>query len=213
MDDRRDRRGRAAALAVALTLLALGSSRAAVYGTAQVSVSAVGAQAGNSFSEDPAVSANGRFVAFRSVATDLAPGDTNDRSDIFVRDRLLAITERVSVTSNNAQAAGGDCYGPAISADGRFVVFVSYAPNLAPGDTNGNPDIFVRDRLLGTTERINVASNGAQATGGGSATAQRSARTDVLWRSNPTRRTWCRPIPMVVGTSSCGTACWRARSG
>jgi uncharacterized repeat protein (TIGR01451 family) len=135
--------------------------------TELVSVSSAGVQ-GNQDSELPAVSADGRFVAFASFSDNLVAGDTNGRSDIFVRDRLTGTTERVSVSSAGRQSDGdsGIVNGmgaPSISADGRFVAFDSEGTNLAKGDTNGTADVFVRDRLLGTTERISV---GAQFGGG-----------------------------------------------
>jgi Tol biopolymer transport system component len=139
--------------------------------TERVSVSSSGAQ-GNSWSAEPSVSADGRFVAFTSWASNLVPGDTNATAgdpwsgcDVFVRDRLTGRTERVSVSSSGAQ--GNDwSYSPSISADGRFVAFKSFASNLAPGDTNVVRDVFVRDRLTGTTERVSVSSSGAQGDGG-----------------------------------------------
>jgi Tol biopolymer transport system component len=113
----------------------------------------------------PSISADGRFVAFASSATNLVAGDTNWADDIFVRDRLLGTTERASVATGGAQ--GNDWSGaPAISADGRFVAFVSLATNLVAGDTNGCADVFVRDRLSGTTERLSVSSAGVQADAG-----------------------------------------------
>ncbi len=132
----------------------------------RVSVASDGGQ-GNGFSFTAALSADGRFVAFESLATNLVPGDTNGRIDVFVHDRLTAQTARVSVASGGAQAAGNS-FGAALSADGRFVAFESNAMNLIPGDTNGQHDIFVHDRLTGQTTRVSVASGGAQATGGGS---------------------------------------------
>ena len=129
--------------------------------TERVSVSSAGAEAnGTSFA--PAISADGRFVAFPSEATNLVPGDTNGVTDVFVRDRLTGTTERVSVSSAGAEA-NGTSFAPAISADGRFVAFPSEATNLVPGDTNGATDVFVRDRLTATTDRVSVDSAGAQA--------------------------------------------------
>jgi len=132
--------------------------------TERVSVGPGGVQAIGTGSYDPKLSADGRFVAFESQATNLVAGDTNAASDVFVYDRQLGTTERVSVSTGGAQ---GDGYSIAtdISADGRFVVFGSYATNLVAGDTNGAEDIFVRDRQLGTTERVNVDSSGAQGNG------------------------------------------------
>ncbi len=120
-----------------------------------------GGQAGNG-SYQSRISADGRVLAFVSQADDLVPGDTNGWSDIFVRDRVTGVTERVSVSSEGAQADQGS-WNVAISGDGRFVAFDSDATNLVPGDTNGFADIFVRDRLLGTTERVSVSRDGVQA--------------------------------------------------
>lgn len=97
---------------------------------------------GNSASQEPAISANGRFVAFWSFASNLVAGDTNGRVDVFVRDRQDGTTTRVSVSAAGVQGNGAS-YEPAISADGRFVAFHSDATNLVAGDTNGAPDVFV----------------------------------------------------------------------
>jgi Tol biopolymer transport system component len=129
--------------------------------TERVSVTSSGTQA-NGPSESNAISADGRFVAFRSYADNLVPGDTNGTPDIFVHDRITGTTERVSVSSNGMQANGWSDW-PAISADGRLVAFYSHADNLIPGDTNGASDIFVHDRVMGTTEPVSVSSSGAQA--------------------------------------------------
>lgn len=118
---------------------------------------------GNQPSLFASISADGRFIAFSSRATNLVPGDSNGKFDIFVRDRLGGTIERVSVDSAEAEA-NGDSYGrPAISADGRFVAFTSGASNLVPGDANGAEDIFVRDRQAGTTERVSVSTAGIEA--------------------------------------------------
>jgi hypothetical protein len=131
-----------------------------------VSVSGAGEPA-NATCWSPSINADGRFVAFTSAATNLVPGETNGFRDIFVRDTLLAITERVSVAFDGAQS-NDDPGGSAISADGRFVVFSSVATNLVAGDTNDMADVFVRDRLLHTTERVSIPSDGAQANGASS---------------------------------------------
>lgn len=123
--------------------------------TERVSVATGGLEVhGHSF--DPAISGNGRYVAFASWANDLVSGDTNGR-DIFVHDRVNNTTERVSVDSdeNEANAFSMD---PAISDDGNFVAFVSAASNLVSGDNNYHWDIFVRDRSAGTTERVSIAA-------------------------------------------------------
>jgi uncharacterized repeat protein (TIGR01451 family) len=110
-----------------------------------VSVSSSGVHA-NGASEKPTISADGRFVAFRSLADNLVKGDTNGLHDIFVHDRATQRTTRVSVASSGTQADYYSDYS-AISADGRFVAFECFANNLVPGDI-GYWDIFVRDRLL-----------------------------------------------------------------
>jgi len=112
-------------------------------------------------SHHPSLSGDGRYVSFVSSASDLVTGDTNERQDIFVRDRHIRQTERVSVASDGTQG-NGSSDSPAISADGRYVVFDSYASNLVPGDSNGGRDVFARDRQTGQTERVSVASDGAQ---------------------------------------------------
>jgi Tol biopolymer transport system component len=96
-----------------------------------------------------------------SDATNLVPGDTNFLHDVFVRDRLAGTTERVSVGTGNVQG-NGPSGGAAISGDGRYVAFFSGATNLVPGDTNGVSDVFVRDRLNGTTERVSLGSSGEE---------------------------------------------------
>ena len=128
--------------------------------TERVSVNRAGEQ-GNDVAYGSALSADGRFVAFQSLAADLVPGDTNGTWDVFVRDRLAGATERISVSSASAQG-NLSSVGPALSADGRFVAFQSLAANLVPGDTNATWDVFVRDRLAGTTERISVSGASEQ---------------------------------------------------
>src|SRR5207244_1338287 len=119
-------------------------------------------------------------VAFSSDATNLVGRDTNGAADVFVHDRVIGTTKRVSVSSTGAQANDDSVSGfaPAISADGRFVAFSSDATNLVPGDTNGQTDVFVRDRCLtngvsvagctAKTQRVSVSSSGAQGNGGSS---------------------------------------------
>jgi Tol biopolymer transport system component len=107
-----------------------------------------------------AISGDGRYIAFWTTAP-LDPADTNGRYDIYVRDRVTKVTEGVSVSSTGRQAKR-DSLNPSISADGRYVAFESDASNLVPGDTNSSRDVFVRDRWAGTTERVSVASSGAE---------------------------------------------------
>ena len=131
--------------------------------TTRVSVASNGTQA-SADSGLPALSADGRYVAFASVATTLVPGDTNGVGDIFVHDRQTRQTTRVSLRSNGAQA-NGSSGNPSLSANGRFVAFSSYATNLVSGDTNSQVDVFVHDRQTRRTTRVSVRSNGAQANG------------------------------------------------
>lgn len=115
-----------------------------------------------------AVSQDARYVAFGSTATNLvfAPLDTNGAGDIYLRDRVLGTTELVSISNGGGSATGGDSRFAAISDDGRYVAFQSLANDLVPNDTNGNWDIFLRDRVLAITTRISVSSNGDQTTSG-----------------------------------------------
>lgn len=115
-----------------------------------------------------AVSQDARYVAFGTTATNLvaAPADTNGAGDIYVRDRLLGTTELVSINSGGGIATGGDSRFAAISDDGRYIAFQSAAGDLVPGDTNSNWDIFIRDRVLATTSRVSVSTNGDQTTSG-----------------------------------------------
>jgi len=115
----------------------------------------------------PDISADGRFVAFSSTATNLVPGDTNGVPDIFVHDRVTGVTERVSVSSTGVQSDGTSFFKPVITPDGRFVAFTDRGTNLVPGDTNFVDDVFVRDRLNGLTERISLNSTGGEAPDGG----------------------------------------------
>ena len=134
----------------------------------RASVGAGGVEGNGHSSPDfspPSISPGGRYVVFESDATNLVPGDTNGVSDVFLRDRTAGTTERISVGAAGVQANGLSRLGAStISADGRYVVFSSQATNLVAGDTNGFEDVFVRDRVAGTTERVSVATGGVQAT-------------------------------------------------
>jgi Tol biopolymer transport system component len=130
--------------------------------TRRVSTGAGGVEADSS-SFSPAISGDGRLVAFASGATNLVVGDTNGATDVFVRNSGTGLTRRVSVTSDETQAAGseGDPL-PDLSRDGRVVSFTSQAADLVPGDTNGATDAFVRDRWRGTTQLASVSTGGDQ---------------------------------------------------
>lgn len=128
---------------------------------------------GNSWS--PSISDNNRYVAFRSGATNLVPGDTNLAVDVFVYDLQNGTTERVNLATGGAQSSGDTApfdnpdgstmdgwYPPAMSANGRYVAFSSAAADLVPDDNNGMWDVFVHDRQTGTTERVSVNANGVE---------------------------------------------------
>ena len=138
--------------------------------TERVSISNTEAQANGASGEEsfistvpPALSRNGRWVAFSSAATNLAGLDNNGFTDIYLRDRQQGTTVRVSLGGGGVQP-NGDCYTfrNAISDDGRYVAFASEASNLVAGDTNATRDVFVRDLVAGTTERVSVSTAGAQ---------------------------------------------------
>ena len=125
-----------------------------------VSISTSG-DAGNASSYGARVSPDGRFVAFSSRSDNLVPNDANGADDVFLRDTLARTTERISVSSAGEEGNAGS-WADSISGDGRFVAFSSYASNLVPEDTNDTADVFVGDRLTGTTERVSVSSTGEQ---------------------------------------------------
>jgi hypothetical protein len=134
----------------------------------RVSVSESGNQQ-NGFSgfgaSDPAVSGDGRFVTFESVATNLVGVDANGFTpDIYVRDRELGTTERVSISSTGVQANSWS-YNPQISEDGRLIAYRSNADNLVVNDNNTVDDIFVFDQNTGITERVSVGTDGIEANG------------------------------------------------
>jgi len=107
------------------------------------------------------VSADGRYVVFASDAPDLVPNNSANR-DIFLHDRATGMTELISVALDGGQPNGPSLF-PSVSADGRFVAFESQADDLVPADENHYADIFVRDRQLGATRRVNLAPDGSEA--------------------------------------------------
>lgn len=129
--------------------------------TTLVSVSSAGRPGSGAYYRSAAISPDGRYVTFGTSAANLVPGDTNQTNDVFRHDRQTGTTTRVSVSSAEVQgndySAGGE-----ISAGGRYVTFTSYANNLVGGDTNGQPDVFLRDVVAGTTTRVSVTAGGGQ---------------------------------------------------
>lgn len=126
----------------------------------------------------PVVSADGRFVVFESYADNLVSNDKNNWSDVFLKDTHTGAVTRISTNS-----AGGESHGTisdaSMSADGRYIAFISTANDLVAGDTNNTPDVFVKDTLTGKTTRVSTSSTGQQGDGGnypeGSVTAKISA--------------------------------------
>ncbi|MBI5433227.1 MAG: hypothetical protein HZA52_10395 [Planctomycetes bacterium] len=128
--------------------------------TTRVSVDSFGVQGdGNSIALR--MSSDDRYVVVLSSATNLVVGDTNGVNDVFVHDRQTGQTTRVSVDSSGVEG-DGLCNSAAISSDGRFVAFDSYASNLVVGDTNNTVDVFLHDRQTGQTTRVSVSTAGAQ---------------------------------------------------
>jgi flagellin-like hook-associated protein FlgL len=134
----------------------------------RVSTTSAGGQATGGPSSNPALSSDGRFVAFGSGATDLTPGDTNGFRDVFLKDLVTGAMARISTDSSGAQAIGGGSDLPKFSPDGRFVAFESDATNLVSGDTNGQTDIFLKDLQTGEVSRVSTSSSGDQSIGEGS---------------------------------------------
>jgi hypothetical protein len=135
--------------------------------TERVNVSSTGEQA-NDASLGLTISADGRYVLFFSKATNLVEGDTNGRIDLFIRDLTTNTTERVNVSSTGEQDSSGIIRrfsDATISDDGRYVFFTS-GSNLVEDDTNGEYDVFVRDLINGTTERVSLSSTGEQGNSG-----------------------------------------------
>jgi hypothetical protein len=177
-------------LAGGLAMPLAGPSPVALAGaslTERVSVSSTGGQSDNINGRigRASLSADGRFVAFDSLADNLVPNDTNGVDDVFVRDRSAGTTTLVSASS--AGVEGNAASGPAsISADGRYVAFQSDATNLVPGDTNNASDVFVHDMATGKTIRVSVSSSGAQGNGASFSPAISADGSAVAFASDAT---------------------------
>ncbi len=127
--------------------------------TIRISLDANGGDPDNR-SRHPRLSDDGHWVAFRSNATDLVSGDTNDQADIFIRDLDRGITNRINLSNIGEQAADGGSWFPDLSGDGRYVAYLSDAANLFPGDTNACGDIVGHDRVTGVTTDLSVPAGG-----------------------------------------------------
>ena len=125
-----------------------------------ISVATNGTQ-GNGDSTQGSISADGRFVVFRSAATNLVTGDGNGVTDIFLHEIATGTTTRVSTATGGTEVSGASLT-PAISANGRYVVFASSAPNLVATDSNGAQDIFLKDVTTDTTTLVSSTGNGLQ---------------------------------------------------
>ncbi len=119
---------------------------------------------GNGTSNVPSLSADGRYIVFDSLASNLVAGDTNGATDVFVYDRQTSGMTRASVSTGSAQGNASSSRA-ALSSDGRYVIFASGASTLVAGDTNGFYDVFVRDLQTGQTERVSVDAAGNQGNG------------------------------------------------
>ncbi|CAM5677586.1 putative protein OS=Kitasatospora aureofaciens OX=1894 GN=GCM10010502_46950 PE=3 SV=1 [Kitasatospora aureofaciens] len=153
--------GAAAALALTGTQAAQADpGRHRTPGTERVSVGLGQAQPDGA-SHAAGLSADGRYAAFTSTAANLVPGDTNGKSDVFVRDLRTGRTERVDTGPDGVQADGAS-FEAAISADGRYVAFSSSATNLVPGANLGSDDVYVHDRRTGETTLVSVGEEPGQ---------------------------------------------------
>ena len=137
--------------------------------TERISVANDGSE-GQGSAAFPHTNQDGRYVTFSSSASNLVTGDTNNISDVFLRDTLLGTTQRINIAYDGSQAnytLEGSFSLPwsSISADGRYIAFDSSSTNLVKDDTNNVRDIFLRDTLLNTTTRISVASDGSEGNG------------------------------------------------
>ncbi len=128
----------------------------------RANVSSSGVQANNE-TIWPSISGDGQTVTYCSAAGNLVTGDSNNNWDAFAFDIATLTTTRLNVQPNGAQANSYTRSPTAMSADGRLVVFASLGTNLVPGDTNNVQDVFLRDRLLQVTKRLNFSFDGSQA--------------------------------------------------
>ena len=131
--------------------------------TTLVSVNLTGTGGGDRDAWPAGISTNGQFALFESAAGSFVAGDTNNASDVFVRDLVNGTTILVSANTNGV-GGNGDSYSSVMTPDGRYVAFTSAASDLVAGDTNVIPDVFVRDLQSGTTRRVSVGAMSAGAT-------------------------------------------------
>ncbi len=178
----------ASMVALILPGLAIGAKAQPVTVRASVATGGVQGNGDSPGANGARISADGRFVAFRSLATNLvAGGDTNGFSDIFRRDLQSGQTIRVSVVNVLlGTETDGNSNNPSISADGNLVAFTSHAANLVPGDGNVASDVFVRNIAAGTTTRVSVANDGAEGDSGSDSSAISALGNIIAFRSDAT---------------------------
>lgn len=158
---RRTRRRLSRGVVSTLLLIAPAATAAHAGALERASVTAAGTDA-TGISTGAVLDRAGRYVAFTSNAPDIVDGDTNLRSDVFVRDRKLGTVTRASVATDGSEGLGFSA-ALALSANGRLLLFLSPASNLVSDDHNGAADLFLRDLKQGTTTRVNVDANGVEA--------------------------------------------------
>ncbi|MEO1064732.1 MAG: hypothetical protein AAFZ07_25215 [Actinomycetota bacterium] len=158
---------------------------AGAQGSAIELVSGTGGTSSNGASGGPSVSADGRFVAFHSRGSDLVAGDRNGSFDIFVLDRLTSTMTLIS-RSITRDPADDDSLNPSISDDGRYIAYQSEATDLVASDTNGESDVFVHDRITGSTTRLSIGAGGAEADGGSGVPSLSGDGRLVAFQSNAT---------------------------
>jgi len=175
---------------------------------------------GNGDSSSPSLSANGRYVAFVSAASNLADGDSGTYDDIYVRDLVAGVTKRVSVGVGGVEA-NGHSSAPSINAGGTKVAFASRASNLVPGDTNGCTDVFVVDvatlvvtraSVGGTNTQANLGSYAPSISGSGSRVAFESLATNLVAKdTNDVRDVFVRDL--VARSTSRASVSSKGRQG
>lgn len=141
--------------------------------------------ASNNHSYTSSVSADSRYVTFRSIASNLVPGDNNSKSDIFVKDMSTGIMTRVS-TSTTGIEGNGDSLNPSISVDGRYVTFDSKAANLVTADSNGKQDVFIKDLSLGFTSKVSRSKYSSDSNGDSYTPSFSADARYVTYRSSDT---------------------------
>jgi Tol biopolymer transport system component/subtilisin-like proprotein convertase family protein len=161
--------------------------------TTLVSVNSSGTGSGNGTSiAPPSLSSDGRYVAFASSASNLVANDTNgSQQDVFLRDLQTGTTTLVSADSSGT-GSGNGLSGNAssggnfvrLSSDGRYIAFASSASNLVANDTNGQADVFVRDRIAGTTTLVSQTSNGNAGNGGSYSPSPFSSTGRIIFASS-----------------------------